>query len=82
MEINEEYMGSGEDDFYRSRQKELQAFVDSLPDYSFLSALGFIVYIYPFGHFWGYRGTTVVGGGWGGGEGYGKECCCGVRFRG
>ncbi len=42
MEINEEYMGSGEDDFYRSRQKELQAFVDSLPDYSFLFAQGFL----------------------------------------
>jgi hypothetical protein len=42
VEIKEEYLESGESDFYRSRQKELQTFVDSLPDYSFLFAQGFL----------------------------------------
>lgn len=35
-------MNSPEADFYRGRQKELQEFVNSLPDYSFLFAQGFL----------------------------------------
>jgi hypothetical protein len=42
VRINEEYLNSQEGDFYRGRQKELQQFVDSLPDYAFLFAKGFL----------------------------------------
>lgn len=40
--INEEYINSQESEFYRNRQKELQQFVDALPDYSFLFAKAFV----------------------------------------
>ena len=42
VRVKEEYLGSEEGEFCRGRQAELQQFVDSLPDYAFLFAEGFL----------------------------------------